>query len=298
MPAAAALMVPVMPGPARYRVGDFDIAVISDGNMRLDGGAVFGLVPRVMWEPIVGPEHVDAQHRIELGLNCILVRRGDDVLLIETGLGNKLAPAVRERSFPGDHGHLLTALAGLGLRPEDITAVVNTHLHADHCGWNTVRSTDGTATATFPNARYFLQKGEYEVAMHPNERTRATYFSENFEPLMASGHLHLVEDEYEILPGIHFLPTPGHTAAHASLVLASRGETAIYTGDIVQHSVQVERPAWISAFDVLPLVSLQTKKALAERAIRDRALLICVHSAFPGVGRLTETDGRRTFVPE
>ncbi len=97
---------------------------------------------------------------------------------------------------------------------------------------------------------------------------------------------------------MHFLPTPGHTADHASLVLSSGGETAIYTGDLVQHAVQIERPAWISAFDVLPLVSLQTKKALAERAIRERALLICVHSAFPGVGRLTETNGRRTFIPE
>jgi len=283
---------------ARYRVGDFDIAVISDGYMRLDGGAVFGLVPRLMWESIVGPEQVDAQHRIPLGLNCMLVRRGDDVLLVETGMGNKLSAAVRERSFPGDYGHLLTALAGLGLRPEDVTAVANTHLHADHCGWNTVRNADGELVPTFPNARYFLQKGEYEVAMRPNERTRATYFAENFEPLMRSGQLELVETEYAVIPGAHFLPTPGHTADHASLVFSSGGETAIYTGDVAQHAVQLERPAWISAFDVLPLVSLQTKKALVERAIRERALLICVHASFPGVGRLTETGGRRRFVPE
>ena len=130
-----------------------------------------------------------------------------------------------------------TALQSLGLAPEDVTAVANTHLHADHCGWNTVRVGEGGLVATFPNARYSLQKGEYEVAMHPNERTRATYFAENFEPLMASGHLHLVEAEHQVIPGVHFLPTPGHTADHASLVLSSRGETAIYTGDLVQHSV-------------------------------------------------------------
>ncbi len=287
-----------MHDPARYRLGDFDIAILSDGFVRLDGGAVFGLVPRVMWEPIVGPEHVDAQHRIALGLNCMLVRRGDDVLLVETGMGNKLPPTLRDRSFPGDYGHLLTALARLGLQPEDVTAVANTHLHADHCGWNTVRDASGALVPTFPNARYFLQKGEYEVAMRPNERTRATYFAENFEPLMLSGRLHLVEAEHEVIAGVHFLPTPGHTADHASLVLASGGETAIYTGDLVQHAVQAERPAWISAFDVLPLVSLETKKALAERAIRERALLVCVHSEFPGVGRLTEAGGRRVFVPE
>lgn len=291
-------MVPSMHSPARYRVGDFDIAVISDGHIRLDGGAVFGLVPRVLWESIVGQENIDAQHRIPLGLNCMVVRRGDDVLLVETGMGNKHTEAVRERSFPGDYGHLLSALATLDLAPEDITAVANTHLHTDHCGWNTTRREDGEIVATFPNASYFAQEGEYEVAMRPNERTRGTYFSENFEPLMRSGRLTLVRGEREVIPGVHFLPTPGHTADHASLVLSSRGETAIFTGDLVHHAVQLERPAWIAAFDVLPLVSLETKKALAERAIRERALLVCVHNPFPGVGRLVERDGRRSFVPE
>ncbi len=292
------LMVRTMHHPARYTVGDFDIAILSDGHIRLDGGAVFGLVPRILWEPLIGPANIDAQHRIALGLNCMLVRRGDDVLLIETGMGNKHSEAVRERSFPGDYGHLLSALATLGLTPGDITAVANTHLHTDHCGWNTIHNADGEVVPTFPNARYFAQKGEYEVAMHPNERTRGTYFAENFEPLMRAGRLTLVEGEHEVVPGVHFLPTPGHTADHASLVLSSGGETAIFTGDLVHHAAQMERPAWIAAFDVLPLVSLATKKALAERAIRERALLVCVHNPFPGVGRLVEKDGRRTFVPE
>lgn len=286
-----------LPPPARYQVGDFDIAVISDGVVKLDGGAVFGLIPRVMWEPVVGSELIDEQHRIPLGLNCMVVRRGDDVLLVETGMGNKHSGAVREKSFPGDYGYLLESLASAGLTPEDVTAVANTHLHADHCGWNTRREAD-EVVPTFPNARYFVQAGEYEVAMHPNERTRGTYFAENFEPLARSGQLELVDGERQVIPGVHFLPTPGHTADHASLVVSSKGETAIYTGDLVHHAVQVERPAWIAAFDVLPLVTLETKKRLAERAIRERALLICVHNAFPGVGRLTESDGRRTFVPE
>ncbi|KAA0238226.1 MBL fold metallo-hydrolase [bacterium] len=291
-------MVPIMHPPARYRVGDFDIAVISDGYIRLDGGAVFGLVPRVMWEPVIGADNIDAQHRVPLGLNCMVVRRGKDVLLVETGMGNKHSEAVRERSFPGDYGHLLSALARLDLAPEDITAVANTHLHTDHCGWNTVRREDGEVVPTFPNARYFAQEGEYEVAMHPNERTRGTYFAENFEPLVRGGRMTLVRGEHQVMPGVQFLPTPGHTADHASIVLTSGGETAIYTGDLVHHATQMERPAWIAAFDVLPLVSLETKKALAERAIRERALLVCVHNAFPGVGRLVEEDGRRRFVPE
>lgn len=286
-----------MHAPARYTVGDFDIAVISDGDVKLDGGAVFGLIPRVLWEPVVGRDNVDDEHRISLGLNCMVVRRGDSVLLVETGMGNKLTGAMRERIFPGDYGYLLESLAALDLRPEDVTAVANTHLHADHCGWNTVVR-DGEVVPAFPNARYFVQAGEFEAAMRPNERTKATYLAENFEPLQRSGQLELVSGEQQIIPGAHFLPTPGHTADHASVLLSSNGETAIYTGDLVHHAVQVERPAWISAFDVLPLVSLETKKQLAARAIRERALLICVHNAFPGVGRLTEVDGRRTFVAE
>lgn len=283
--------------PARYTVGGIEIAVVSDGAIKLDGGAVFGLVPRVLWEPVIGSDNIDDQHRISLGLNCMVVRSGKDVLLVETGMGNKLSGAMRERVFPGDYGYLIESLAALDLRPEDVTAVANTHLHADHCGWNTVVR-DGDVVPAFPNARYFVQAGEFEVAMHPNDRTKATYLAENFEPLQRAGQLELVSGEEQIIPGVHFLPTPGHTADHASVVLSSNGETAIYTGDLVHHAVQAERPAWIAAFDILPLVSLESKKQLAARAIRENALLICVHNAFPGVGRLTEVDGRRTFVAE
>jgi glyoxylase-like metal-dependent hydrolase (beta-lactamase superfamily II) len=279
-------------------VGEIEVAVISDGVMRLDGGAVMGLIPRVLWEPIIGRENIDDEYRIPLGLNCMVVRSAGQVLVVDTGLGNKLSGAVRERSYPGEYGHLLEELWGIGLREEDVTAVANTHLHADHCGWNTVREADGRLRPTFPNARYFVQAGEYETATHPNERTRGTYFAENFVPLMEAGQLELVTGERQIIPGVHFWPTPGHTLDHASIAIASGTESAIYTGDLVHHAVQVERPAWIAAFDVLPLMSLESKKALAERALRERALLICVHNAFPGVGRLTEREGRRTFVPE
>lgn len=283
---------------ARYQVGELDIAIVSDGTFRLDGGAVFGLIPRIMWEPVVGPENIDREYRIPLGLNCMAVRSGDQTLLVDTGFGNKLTGGVRERAFPGDYGHLLDELAAIGIQPGDITAVANTHLHADHCGWNTVRDAAGELVPTFPNARYYIQAGEYEAAMNPNERTRGTYFAENFEPLMRSGQLHLVEGEHELVPGVSFLPTPGHTADHASVVMASNGQTGIYLGDLVHHAVQIERPVWIPAFDILPLVTLETKKRLVDEAIRTGALLISVHNPFPGAGRLTERDGRRTFVTE
>lgn len=287
-----------MDGIAQYTVGDFEITIISDGQLRLDGGAVFGLVPRVMWEPIVGSDAIDNEHRIPQALNCMMVRRGEDVVLIETGMGNKHDARVREKVFPGDYGYLLQNMERAGVRPEDVTVVANTHLHADHCGWNTVRNDAGDLVPTFPKARYFIQAGEYDAANHPNERTAGTYFADNFAPLEGSGQLELVTGEHQVAPGIHFLPTPGHTQDHASIVLSSRGETAIYTGDLVHHEVQMERPAWIAAFDVMPLVSLETKKALARRAIQEQALLVCVHNAFPGVGRLTEQDGKRRFVRE
>ena len=283
--------------PVRYKVGDFDITIVSDGYTRLDGGAIFGLVPRVMWEPIVGRENIDAEYRLPLGLNCMAVRRGEDLVLIETGMGNKHGPAVREKIFPGDYGYLMGSLERAGIAPEQVTGVINTHLHADHCGWNTVRKGE-RVVPTFPNARYFIQSGEYEAATHPNDRTKGTYFAENFAPLAESGQLELVDGEKELFPGVQFVPAPGHTADHAIVVLKSRGETAICLGDLAHNGVQVERPAWIPAFDILPLISLESKKALAERAIRENALLICVHEAFPGVGRLREANGRRTFVRE
>ncbi len=275
-----------------------DIAVICDGYIKLDAGAVMGLIPRVMWEPVIGRENLDAEHRMKLSLNCMVVRSGKEILLVDTGIGNKLEGAVRDRAFPGEHGLLMRGLESIGLTPEDITVVANTHLHADHCGWNTVRGHDGVLRPTFPNARYFIQKGEFEVASHPNDRTKGTYFAENFAPLVDSGQLNLVDGEVELMPGARFWATPGHTQDHASIALTSEGQTALYTGDLVHHAVQVERPAWIAAFDILPLMSLESKKKLAERALRENALLICVHNPFPGAGRLTESGGRRKFVEE
>lgn len=293
----ATYVLSLMDRVRRYRVGAFEVAVLSDGYIRMDGGAVFGLIPRVMWEPVVGSENIDADHRVRQDLNCMLVRRGDAVVLVETGMGNKHEGPVRERMYPGDYGYLVDALAEAGVKPDEVTAVANTHLHADHCGWNTVRR-GGEVVPTFAKARYYIQAGEYEAAMHPNERSRGTYFAENFEPLERAGVLELVEGPHEIVPGLNFLPTPGHTQDHASILLTSGGETAIYTGDLVHHQVQIERPAWISAFDIMPMVSLETKKALAEKALRENALLICVHNPFPGVGRLREENGRRRFVAE
>jgi glyoxylase-like metal-dependent hydrolase (beta-lactamase superfamily II) len=297
----------VTEGKGRYRVGSLELVVLSDGTFRLDAGAVFGVVPRPMWEPVV--EDLDESHRTGLGLNCLLLRSEGRTILIETGVGDKGRESWQ--ASPLEEGNLLSDLAAHGFRPEDVDIVINTHLHADHCGWNTrylpVRQAglpagqagrDGKLVPTFPRARYFIQRGEWEAARHPNERTRATYLAENLTPLEESGRLELVEGETRVTSEVVIIPSPGHTEHHASVVITSGGETALYVGDIAQHRVQLERLAWVAAFDVLPLVSLETKRQLLERAIRENALVISVHLPFPGAGRMTATsEGRRRWQP-
>jgi glyoxylase-like metal-dependent hydrolase (beta-lactamase superfamily II) len=282
--------------PHTHRLGSLDLHILSDGTYYQDAGAVFGIVPRVMWERIVQPK-VDSQYRMPLGLNCLLVRSHGKLVLIETGVGDK--EGHRRQASPAEDGTLLIELAALGIRPDEIDVVINTHLHADHCGWNTKQLEGGKLVPTFPRARYLIQRGEWEAAIHPNERTRATYLTENLLPLEEAGALELIDGERSVTPEITVIDTRGHTEDHASVVLCSGGETAIYIGDMVQHHVQLERTAWVSSFDLLPLVSMETKRRIVERAVRDRALIISVHSPFPGLGRLTvREDGKKHWEPE
>jgi glyoxylase-like metal-dependent hydrolase (beta-lactamase superfamily II) len=284
-----------MPVEPVFRLSDVEIRVISDGSFLQDAGTLFGVVPKVMWERVT-PE-LNERNQIPLALNCLLIRGRGQTVLVETGMGNKLDQRQRTTIFPGDYGHLLNDLAAAGVQPEDVTCVVNTHLHADHCGWNTV-SRGGRLVPTFPNARYFVQRGEYEVAMHPNERTRATYLGENFAPLLEAGQLNLIDGEEQVTPEVRFLPSPGHTADHACVAVTVAGEHALYTGDLVHSAIGLERLPWIPALDVLPLVSLETKRRLTERMIRERTLIAITHAPFPGVGRLSESEGRRQWTPE
>jgi glyoxylase-like metal-dependent hydrolase (beta-lactamase superfamily II) len=186
-------------------------------------------------------------------------------------------------------GNLMVELDGLGVRPEEIDIVINTHLHADHCGWNT-RYEGDSLVPTFPKADYLIMREEWEAAIAPNERTRATYLAENLLPLEEYGRLTLIDGETEVTDEVTIVPTPGHTAGHASVVLTSGGETAVYIGDIAQTAVQLERTAWVASFDILPLVSMETKKALLERAIAEGWLIISVHTPFPGLGRITRSE--------
>lgn len=282
-------------GSPKYQVGDLLITVVSDGTMWLDGGAVFGLVPKVLWSRVV--EEINDRNEIPMGLNCLLLESGGKTVLIDTGMGNKDFSQRRERGAPVSHGRLLEDLASNGVRPGDVDIVINTHLHSDHCGWNTYREGEAVRP-TFPNARYYIQRGEWEAATHPNERTRGTYLEENLRPVEEAGLLELVEGDAPITADIRMIETPGHSDTHASVVISRGGERAVYLGDVTQHWAQLERAAWLSAFDILPLVNMETKKRLIAEAIAQRQLLICVHNPYPGVGRMTSAEGKPHFVPE
>ena len=279
-----------------YRVGGRDITVLSDGVIWLDAGAVFGLVPKIMWSRVTG--ETNERNQIPLALNCLLLESDGKTILIETGQGDKDFEQTRSRGWEPEHGALLDDLARNGVQPADVDIVINTHLHNDHTGWNTVER-GGRLRPTFPNARYWIQRGEWDEAMQPNERTRATYLPQNLLPVAEADQLEFIEGETRVTSEITVIETPGHTANHASVAISSGGETAVYLGDMIQHQVQLERVAWLSAFDVLPLVNLETKKRLVAEAIERRHLLIAVHNPFPGAGRLARTDeGHTRWTPE
>jgi len=219
-----------------------------------------------------------------------------ELVVVDTNSGDKGSKAPGAVST-AESGHLLANLSAAGVQPEDIHLVVNTHLHFDHCGGNTAMD-DGHLAPTFPNARYIIQAGEWEAATHPNERTRGTYLAENLEPLTDSKQVELVRGGTELAPGVNLVLAPGHTEDHCVVELESEGEMAVYLGELVQHPVMLERLAWISSFDILPLVSLETKRRMLERAAEKRALLVSVHAPYPGLGRLRAEDGKRKWVQE
>ncbi|MBM3140228.1 MAG: MBL fold metallo-hydrolase [Chloroflexi bacterium] len=282
-----------IPSGARFRVGGVHFAVVNDGTYWYDAGAIFGVVPRVMWER-VQPE-LDDRYRMPLGLNCILLRSRGQTVLIETGVGGKKGD--RDNASPASEGTLLTSLAALGVAPADVDVVVNSHLHADHCGWNTSEAAGGLLAPTFPNARYVINAQEWEDATHPNERTRATYLERNLGAI--ADHLELVTGERPITDEIVFVPARGHTEGHSTVVIRSGREWGVYLGDLAQHRAQLERTAWVSGLDILPLVSMETKKRLMEECIEAQALMIFCHGPYPGVGRMARTgEGFRRWVDE
>jgi glyoxylase-like metal-dependent hydrolase (beta-lactamase superfamily II) len=272
------------------------VHAIQAGGQKLDGGAMFGVVPKPLWERRIQP---DERNRIPLGMRCLLVEHERGLVLIDNGAGNKENQKFHdiygvENAGAAGRTRLEDGFSALGVKPEDITLMIDTHLHFDHAGGNTFVDGGGVVRPTFPNARYVVQRGEYEWATHTNERTSASYFPHNFEPIVAAGLYDFVDGESEVWPGIRLIPTPGHTPHHQSVLLESDGVRAFFPADLSPTAAHIPLP-WIMGYDVEPLRTLETKRATWKRAVDEDWLLIFEHDAFVTSGRVVR-DGKGYFL--
>lgn len=283
--------------PLRTRtLGDVRLHAIETGLQWLDGGAMFGVVPKALWQKRIP---ADERNRIPLAARALLVETPDELVLIETGLGNKSDEKAIQiygiDALPEDPAQgadrLQAGIRRAGFEPEQVTRVIDTHLHFDHAGGNTFRDAAGELRIAFPRARYAVQRGEWEYAHSTNERTRASYLPDDFDPVHAAGHFDLLEGEVEVVPGISVIRTPGHTPHHQSVLIRSGGETACYMGDVVPTMAHVPLP-WIMGYDVEPLVTLESKRRVLMQALEERWLLVSTHDPVTAWGVLVQEDGK------
>lgn len=267
------------------KLGKFDIAVLSDGTFALDGGQVFGVVPKVLWEK---KAPADTRNRVRMGLNCLLVQTGRHSILIETGIGDKYDAKFADIYDVQKPATLLDQLRGHGLAPEDIDVVINTHLHFDHCGWNARR--DGAKLVpTFPRARYHVQRAEWEHALHPTERDRASYIADFFSPVEAQTDF--LSTDQEILPGIRVEVVPGHNRNMQCVWIESEGRRVCFISDLVPTRAHLAYP-WIMSLDLYPMETLANKKRLLPHLARDQTVVIFPHDDEVRWATLTEREGR------
>jgi glyoxylase-like metal-dependent hydrolase (beta-lactamase superfamily II) len=269
--------------------GDYRVEIVPDTEFRLDGGAMFGVVPRNLWSKVCPP---DEQNRIRMNMNCFLVDTGAERILIETGIGEKWSARQsaiyginRQRSL----GDSLRSIAGI--EPEEITIVINTHLHFDHAGGNTILNSEGKAVPAFPNARYFVSKAEFEHAEGPSERDQASYLAENWQPVRESGQLELKEADYEVVPGLRMETHNGHNRSMQCWRL-EQGELTIFGfADLVPTRAHVPFP-WIMGYDLFPVETLESKKRLLPQAAREGWLCFFYHDPDSPLCNLIEDEGK------
>jgi methylmalonyl-CoA epimerase len=273
----------------RHTLGDFELITLSDGFMGLDGGAMFGVVPRTLWEKRLPP---DDSNRIPLGMRPLIVKSGKTTVLIDAGCGDKMDPKLAQIYKLDRRYHLDHSLADAGLSADDIDVVVASHLHFDHVGGFTKIGKDGAIVPRFPKAKYFAHRAEWEDATHPHERNRASYLQENFVPLKDAGVLTLVDDAAEIIPGVRYRRSGGHTPNHQVVMIESGGRTAVFTADMYPTSVHIPDP-WVMGFDLYPVDTLAFKRGFAKEAIARDYLLFFEHDPSMAAGYLREKDGKR-----
>ncbi|HEY0264251.1 MAG TPA: MBL fold metallo-hydrolase [Granulicella sp.] len=275
----------------RATVGEFEITVCTDGSFVLDGGAMFGVVPKTLWQRRMV---ADENNLVLLGTNSVVVRTGKQTVVIETGIGNKQSPKMR--AIHQNKELLPSSLAAAGVRPEEVDVVINTHLHFDHCGWNTTLHPDGSVTPTFPNARYFAHRGELEHGHLQLDRDKVSYLSPNYDPLVESGQMTLIEGRTaEICPGISVELWPGHTETMMGVHIESGGQHACYIGDLIPTSNHLD-PTWVMGYDLLPLTCIEERKRFYQRAIPEDWLVLFTHDHHVPMARLMVGDKGRPVI--
>ncbi len=278
----------------RFQIGDITLDLLRTGRFRLDGGAMFGVVPRPLWVKKAPP---DARNRIPLGLNCLLLRTAGRVVLVDTGIGDKWDEKRRDIYGIETEPGLEREIRRAGAAPEDIHTVLDTHLHFDHAGGNTRALPDGSVVPAFPGARYVVQRGNlFEEALRPNERRRASYVAENFAPIEERGLFDLIEGDVEVEPGVRVVVTGGHQRFHQVVIVESRGEAAVFLGDIVPTAAHVD-PPWIMAYDDFPQETLERKKDLLGQAADRGWLVILEHEPERPAGRVFRDGDRFRYEP-
>ena len=267
------------------KFGAFQLHAISDGSFMLDGGQIFSVVPKALWEKNTP---ADARNRIRLGLTCLLVQTGRHNILVETGIGDKFDSKFSD-IYGVDHSQTLPGeLQKLGVAPADIDIVINTHLHFDHCGWN-MRYQDGELVPTFPRARYFVQRGEWEDALHPTERNRASYVEKYFAG--AEAQTEFLDGDAEIVPGVRVEVAAGHTRCMQCVRVESEGDTAYFPSDLVPTDAHLPFP-WMTSFDLYPLETLANKKRFLPELAAAKALLVFAHDPCVPWARLINIEGK------
>jgi len=268
-------------------LGDIEVRYLDGGNFWLDGGAMFGVVPKVFWDKQSTP---DAKNRIRLRANSLLVRAQGKTIVIETGNGTKWDAKQRAIYGVQEGDSLMESLAENGVQPGEVDLVINTHLHFDHAGGNT-RIEDGRAVPVFPRARYVLQRAELEHARTPTERDKASYFPENFEPITEAGLWDFVEGDAQILPGISVARIPGHNADIQAVLLSGGGKTLAFVADLLPTRHHIPLP-WIMAYDLYPLQTLETKRKWVPRMKKENWMVVFGHDPDIAVARLHERGGK------
>lgn len=276
------------------RFGEYRIEVIPDCEFRLDGGAMFGVVPRNLWSRVSPP---DEQNRIRMNMNCLFVEAGKERLLIDTGIGDKWSEKHRSMYVIDRKRSLDESLRAIaGVSAEDITIVINSHLHFDHAGGNTKLDQTGKAVPTFPNARYFVSRAEYEHAQLPSDRDRASYLSENWQPLKESGQLELKDSEYEIVAGLRMETHAGHNRSMQCPRLEQNGQTLFGFADLVPTRAHVPF-AWVMGYDLYPVETVEAKKKLLPLAARENWTCLFYHDPDQALGRIVDEGGKLRSLP-